>query len=174
MSGWLAQRGCRLSPAKCFGFAGFMLALSMGLAIALSFGPARAEGIRLEALQIPADIPGSNGRDGQQLEALVVRPDDGQPRPLAMLNRGSPRSAEDRPKVSPYGLGAPRWRLRGAAGSRWPSCVGAMAVRRDGPPAVARSTKRSRMRSAFARRHPPANAPSSTLTTSRPTKAFRF
>src|ERR1700721_1644233 len=61
MLGWLAaQRGCRLGPAKRFGFAGFMLAFSMGLAaIALSFGAARAEGIRLGALQIPADIPGS-------------------------------------------------------------------------------------------------------------------
>jgi len=36
----------------------------------------------------------------------VVRPDHGQPHPLAMLNHGSPRSAEDRPKVSPYGLWA--------------------------------------------------------------------
>jgi hypothetical protein len=43
-----------------------MLAFSMGLAIALPFGPARAEGIRLEALQIPADIPASNGRGGLQ------------------------------------------------------------------------------------------------------------
>ena len=34
--------------------------------LALSLGPARAEGIRLEALQIPADIPGSNGRGGLQ------------------------------------------------------------------------------------------------------------
>jgi hypothetical protein len=92
-----------MNPVKCLGFAGFMLAFSMGLALA--FGPARAEGIRLDALQIPADIPGSNGR-APQLEAIVVRPDDGQPHPLAVLNHGSPRSAEDRPKMSPYGLWA--------------------------------------------------------------------
>jgi dienelactone hydrolase len=84
-----------------------MLAFSMVLAaIALSFGTARAEGIRLEALQIPADIPGSNGRGALQLEAIVVRPDDGQSHPLAVLNHGSPRSAEDRPKMSPYVLWA--------------------------------------------------------------------
>jgi dienelactone hydrolase len=57
-------------------------------------------------LQIPADIPGSNGRGALQLEAIVVRPDDGQPHPLAVLNHGSPRSAEDRPKMSPNGLWA--------------------------------------------------------------------
>src|ERR1700722_18794534 len=38
---------------KGFGFAGFML-----LAAALSFGQVRAEGIRLDALQIPAGIVG--------------------------------------------------------------------------------------------------------------------
>jgi hypothetical protein len=79
-----------------------MLAFSMGLAV--GFGPARAEGIRFEALQIPADIAGSNGRGALQLEAIVVRPDDGQPHPLAVLNHGSPRCAEDRPTMSPYGL----------------------------------------------------------------------
>ena len=52
-----------------------MLAFSMGLA--LPSGPARAEGIRLEGLQIPADIAGANGRGALQLEAIVVRPDDG-------------------------------------------------------------------------------------------------
>ena len=90
---------------KGFGFAGFMLACSTLLAAALSFGQVRAEGIRLDALQIPAEITGVSGRGPLQLEAIVVRPDDGQPHPLAVINHGSPRDAEDRPKMSPYG----RW-----------------------------------------------------------------
>src|ERR1700744_638112 len=90
---------------KGFGFAGFMLACSTLLAAALSLGQVRAEGIRLDALQIPAEITGVSGRGPLQLEAIVVRPDDGQPHPLAVINHGSPRDAEDRPKMSPYG----RW-----------------------------------------------------------------
>src|SRR6201995_1427814 len=66
-------------------------------------GRARAEGVRLDVLQIPAVIAGA--RSAFALEAIVVRPDDGQPHPLALLNHGSPRDAEDRPKMSPYG----RW-----------------------------------------------------------------
>ena len=71
------------------------------LAITISFGSARAEGIRLDALQIPADISGSSRSIA--LQAMVVRPDDDQPHPLAVINHGSPRSADDRPTMSPYG-----------------------------------------------------------------------
>jgi dienelactone hydrolase len=63
---------------------------------------AHAEGIRLDVLQIPAVIDGARGKF--VLEAIVVRPDDGQPHPLAVLNHGSPRDAEDRPKMSPFGM----------------------------------------------------------------------
>jgi dienelactone hydrolase len=66
------------------------------------FAPARAEGVRTDPLQIPAVIGGSSFA----LEAIVVRPDDGQPHPLAVLNHGSPRDAADRPKKSPYGMWA--------------------------------------------------------------------
>src|SRR5665213_4570004 len=106
MLGWrAAQTGVARSmiSTKRFGFAGFMLAFSTLLATVLSFGQARAEGIRLDALQIPAEIAGVYGRAPLQLEAIVVRPDDGQPHPLAVINHGSPRDAEDRPKMSPYG-----------------------------------------------------------------------
>ena len=58
---------------------------------------AQADGIRREPLQIPAVIGGRT----YQLEALVVRPDDGQPHPLALLNHGSPRDADDRPEMAP-------------------------------------------------------------------------
>ncbi len=61
---------------------------------------AQAEGIRQEPLQIPAVIGGRTYR----LEGLVVRPDDGQPHPLALINHGSPRDAADRPGMSPNRL----------------------------------------------------------------------
>jgi hypothetical protein len=40
------------------------------------------------------------------LEAVVVRPDDGEPHPLALISHGSPRKPEDRAKLSPYRLWA--------------------------------------------------------------------
>jgi dienelactone hydrolase len=69
------------------------------LAAALPLG-ARADGVRHEPLQIPAVIDGRT----YQLEGLVVRPDDGQPHPLALINHGSPRDADDRPGMTPNRL----------------------------------------------------------------------
>ena len=63
-------------------------------------GRAWADGIRQESLQIPAVIGGRT----YQLEALVVRPNDGQSHPLALINHGSPRDAGDRPGMSPNRL----------------------------------------------------------------------
>jgi pimeloyl-ACP methyl ester carboxylesterase len=86
---------------KRFGL--FEAALVQALFVTIVFfAPARAEGIRLDPLQIPAVIGGSSFA----LEAIVLRPDDGQPHPLALLNHGSPRDAADRPKKSPYGMWA--------------------------------------------------------------------
>jgi dienelactone hydrolase len=76
---------------------GLLQALFVAVA---ALGPARAEGIRFEPLQIPAVIAGSTFR----LEAIVVRPDEAQPHPLALINHGSPRDPADRPKMSPYGM----------------------------------------------------------------------
>lgn len=67
---------------------------------------ARAEGIRLDEMQILVPNVGMRGDAIVVLNAIVLRPDDGQPHPLAMLNHGSPRSAEDRPSMSPYGMWA--------------------------------------------------------------------
>jgi dienelactone hydrolase len=66
----------------------------------------RAEEIRLDALKIPVVISGSSGPASVELEAIVLRPDDRLPHPLAVLNHGSPRSPSDRPKMTPYGLWA--------------------------------------------------------------------
>jgi dienelactone hydrolase len=76
---------------------------------ALPLGDVRAEGIKQERLQIPAVIGGRTW----WLEGLVVRPDDNQPHPLALINHGSPRDAEDRPAMSPNGM-----RLQAAAFAR--------------------------------------------------------
>jgi dienelactone hydrolase len=67
-------------------------------------GQVRAEALRQDALKIPAMIAGRSS--SVELEAIVVRPDDGQPHPLAILNHGSPRLPEQRPKMSPYGMWA--------------------------------------------------------------------
>jgi len=61
--------------------------------VAASPGELRAEGVLFTGLQIPAAFPGSQTF---ALEAIVVRPDDGAPHPLALLNHGSPRASEDR------------------------------------------------------------------------------
>jgi hypothetical protein len=71
--------------------------------VAISLRVVRAEGVRWEALQIPATISGSKS---YSLEALVVRPDDGEAHLLAVINHGSPRAAADRPKMSPFRMWA--------------------------------------------------------------------
>jgi dienelactone hydrolase len=76
----------------------FLLAL---FAITLSV-EAGADEIRLDALKIPAVISGSS----VGLEAIMLRPDDGRPHPLAVLNHGSPRNSGDRPTMSPYSMWA--------------------------------------------------------------------
>jgi dienelactone hydrolase len=79
---------------------GINYACVVALALVLVASPAalRAEGIRTDELQIPAVISGATFK----LEAIVVRPDDGQPHPLALINHGSPRDGNDRTKMSPY------------------------------------------------------------------------
>ena len=79
----------------------FAAAFLLTLAAIVSSRPGRAEDIRLDALNIPVTISGS---DRVELEAMVVRPDDRLPHPLVVLNHGSPRSADDRPAMTPYGM----------------------------------------------------------------------
>ena len=75
-------------------------------ALVATAGQVRADGLRQDALTIPAVIAGRTGSTSVDLEAIVIRPDDGQPHPLAILNHGSPRLPEQRPKMSPYGMWA--------------------------------------------------------------------
>jgi len=80
--------------------------LSALIAIASLAGQVRAEGLRQDALKIPVVIAGPRGTSSVELEAIVVRPDDGQSHPLAIVNHGSPRLADQRPKMSPYWMWA--------------------------------------------------------------------
>nr|WP_249136706.1 CocE/NonD family hydrolase [Bradyrhizobium tropiciagri] len=72
----------------------------------LTLAAGHAEGIRLEPLKIPVPNGGGAGPSVALLDAIVLRPDDGKPHPLVLLNHGSPRSASDRPSMSPYGMWA--------------------------------------------------------------------
>jgi dienelactone hydrolase len=76
----------------------FLLALIAVAAAAAMSLAAQAESIRQEPLQIRTMIAGKP----YALEGLVVRPDDDQPHPLALINHGSPRGdADDRAAMSP-------------------------------------------------------------------------
>jgi hypothetical protein len=65
----------------------------------LLFGtcPARAQELVESAFRIPTKDAGKKG-----LEAVMVRPSDSGPHPLAVLTHGSPREASDRPGMSPW------------------------------------------------------------------------
>jgi dienelactone hydrolase len=81
-------------------------AASALLALFAMAGAGHAEGLREETLTVPAVISVAGRATTVDLEALVTRPDDGAPHPLAVLNHGSPRDADARAEMSPYGLSA--------------------------------------------------------------------
>ena len=66
----------------------------------------RAGDLRQETLTIPAAISVGGRTTTVDLEALVIRPDDGAQHPLAVINHGSPRNGDDRAGMSPYGMSA--------------------------------------------------------------------
>lgn len=76
------------------------------IGFAVSPAPCRAEAIRVDALKISVPNWASSGPRTVQLDAIVLRPDDGQSHPMALVNHGSPRSAGDRATMSPYGMWA--------------------------------------------------------------------
>jgi len=76
------------------------IAACCALALVQPLAQARAEELRFDTIQIPVSAPG--GIRSVELEAMVVRPDDGVAHPIAVLNHGSPRSADDRATMSPY------------------------------------------------------------------------
>ena len=78
------------------------LAAGCVLTLVPAMGAARGEALRFDTIQIPVSAP--RGIRSLQLEAMVVRPDDGASHPLAVLNHGSPRDSNDRSAMSPYRL----------------------------------------------------------------------
>jgi dienelactone hydrolase len=79
-----------------------MLALLVAIACAPGGRVMAEDGAQLyvrEPLRIPMREAGSRG-----LEALLVRPAAAGRYPLALVSHGSPRSAGDRPGMTPYGL----------------------------------------------------------------------
>jgi len=75
----------------CAFLAGVMLAATPPPAVAA------AVPVRWETMLLPVSIDGRAYR----LDALLLYPDDGRAHPLAVVSHGSPRSASDRPGLSP-------------------------------------------------------------------------
>jgi dienelactone hydrolase len=88
---------------RCRSIGSLLLAL---LVVIASVGVGLADAIRLDALKIPVPNEGGEGPSVALLDAIVLRPDDGQAHPLVILNHGSPRSSSRRPSMSPYGMWA--------------------------------------------------------------------
>lgn len=66
--------------------------------------PVGAEELVQEPLRLTVTVPGTRGDETTVLEALLVRPDGPGPFPLAVINHGSPRKAEDRRERTPFGM----------------------------------------------------------------------
>jgi len=73
------------------------LALVLTL-LALLTGPAAAQDYIREALRVP-----KNGSGGKGLETLFIRPAEAGRYPLVIISHGSPRKADERPKMTPAG-----------------------------------------------------------------------
>jgi dienelactone hydrolase len=77
-----------------------VLAVAALLALIVSAAPLRAAEILQESLSIPVVVGGAT----VELDALVMRPNDQRPHPLAVINHGAPRTADDRATMSPLGM----------------------------------------------------------------------
>ena len=83
-----------MKSTKCLG----RLATSLLLFLVLPCACGQAEELRFDTLQIPVNA----GSRALELEAIVVRPDDGAAHPLVVVNHGSPRDPADRSTMSPF------------------------------------------------------------------------
>jgi dienelactone hydrolase len=77
-------------------FGPFLVAAILAMTI---FDHAHAQDLVEESLRIPMPAAGKNG-----LEAVMVRPNDAFAHPLALVNHGSPREADQRPGMTAWGL----------------------------------------------------------------------
>lgn len=84
-----------------------MNALAVVVAILLGLAaPAWAGGLAEEEIGLPVSFAETGQNASITLEALVIYPDDGQRHPLAVLNHGAPRKADDRAGMSPRSMRA--------------------------------------------------------------------
>lgn len=93
----------RVARDRCRMFEQALLALAIFLGIsALPMRAALADGMHVvwEAFILPVAIDGKT----YHLDALMLRPDDNQRHPLAMISHGSPRDEGDRPNMTPAGM----------------------------------------------------------------------
>jgi len=82
--------------------------------------PVAALGVVEEEIGLPVLFSSGGQNKAVTLEALVVRPDDGQAHPLAVLNHGAPRDGTDRLGMSP---GSMRAQAREFARRGWTTVV---------------------------------------------------
>jgi dienelactone hydrolase len=76
--------------------------LIFAVSLLVVFAPqAIAAGLVEEAVTLPASFPRLLGTSTLALDALVIRPDDDQRHPLAVINHGTPRDPNDRQRMSP-------------------------------------------------------------------------
>ena len=76
------------------------------IALLFALVPPAAAGLVEEEIGLPVSF-GPMGRSGTvRLDALIVRPDDGQRHPLAVLNHGAPRDGADRAAMNPGSMRA--------------------------------------------------------------------
>jgi dienelactone hydrolase len=75
---------------------GPVLCLAFALAMGVFARTARAQDIVITEMRLPTHSAGKKG-----LEAVMVRPNDGAPHPLALMTHGTPREAEEREKMTP-------------------------------------------------------------------------
>ncbi len=78
-----------------------VLAALLSLALPAS---AHVAGLIEERTELPAVFHTLFGDSTHRLDALIVRPDDGIPHPLAIINHGAPHQAIDRQKTLPEGM----------------------------------------------------------------------
>jgi dienelactone hydrolase len=92
-----ARCGKRAAMATTFTRRGAITLLVV--AVLIAGREASAQSFRQDMLRIPMASAGPRG-----LEAMLVRPNEPGPFPLVLISHGSPRAAEQRPKMTPLAL----------------------------------------------------------------------
>jgi dienelactone hydrolase len=96
-----ARRGCMTLLSAAMGETGMNRIAAALLAILFFAPPAMAAALIEESVKLPAAFPGTLGTITDDLDALVIRPDDGRRHPLAVINHGAPRDARARQRMVP-------------------------------------------------------------------------